>query len=126
MLFRGLLIGAGDRFPLCLVMRHEQVCDTVLARTGQRDALLRHLFGEEPVRKLDQDSGAVAGLGVCANRAPVFQVAEDLQSVQDDLAALLVPDRADHSDAAGVMLVRRIVQTFGAFQAVVQRCGTCI
>ena len=71
------------------------------------------LLAEEPVRHLNQDAGAVAGVGFAAAGAAVLEVDEHLQGVPDDgvrTAALRVHDEAD---AAGVVLVPRVVEAVG-------------
>src|SRR5262249_25107668 len=76
----------------------------------QLHARLRHLLAEEPVGDLDQDAGAVGELRVPADRAAVRQVPQDRQALLDDRVALLPLDVRDEADAAGVVLVRRVVQ----------------
>ena len=41
---------------------------------------------EEPIGQLDQDAGAVAGLGIRAARRAMRQPAQDLEPVVDDAA----------------------------------------
>ena len=47
--------------------------------------------------------------GSAPDRAAMGQVLQDQQAVLDDRVALLALDVRDEADAAGVMLVRRIV-----------------
>ena len=69
------------------------------------------LLGEEAVRHLDQDAGAVAGVLLAAAGAAVLEVQEDLEPLLDD-ACDLRPFDVDHeADAAGVVLVLRVVKT---------------
>ena len=44
-------------------------------------------------------------------RAPVVEIFENLQPLLNDLVAFLALDVGDEADAAGVMLVLRVVQT---------------
>jgi hypothetical protein len=66
-----------------------------------------HLVGEEVLRDRDQDAGAVAGLAVGVDGAPVPDGLERLDRQLDDFAARLAVDGADQADAAGVALGRR-------------------
>src|SRR5262249_39099013 len=91
--------------------RHEQVADRVLAGLRQREAERLALLGEERVRNLNEDSGAVAHAGVGAHRAAMLEVAEDLQRVLDDLMRLAAFDVGDETDAAGILVERGVVQT---------------
>ncbi len=92
------------------VARHEQNADAVLAGGGKLDAERLGLAGEELVRDLHQDAGAVAGARVGADRAAVLEVAEDLQRVGDDLVRLAALDVGDEADAAGILVEPRIVE----------------
>ena len=70
-------------------------------------------LAQEPVRHLNQDAGAVAGVRLAAARAAVQQVDEDLQPLLDDAVRAAALDVDDEADAAGVVLVARIVQADG-------------
>jgi len=65
------------------------------------------------VRDLQQDAGAVAHTRIGADRAAMLEIAENLQPILDDLVRLVAFDVGDESDAAGVVLEARIVQTGG-------------
>ncbi len=65
---------------------------------------------KEGVRRLDEDAGAVAGVLLAAAGAAVFQVVQDLQTVADDVVRLPIFQIDDEADAAGVVLVARVVQ----------------
>ena len=56
------------------------------------------------------DAGAVAGLAVGIDRAAVPHRFQRLDPHQHDLAPRLAVDRRDHPDAAGIVLVGRIVE----------------
>ena len=62
---------------------------------------------------LRQNAGAVAGQRIAAAGAAMRQVDQDLQARADDLVALLAVHVDDEADAAGVVLVGRIVQALG-------------
>ena len=77
---------------------------------GSVDSLARHLGAIEVVGDLDQDAGAVAHQAVGADRAAVVQVLEDLQTLGDDRVRLVAGDMGHEADAAGIVLVRRVVE----------------
>ena len=84
-----------------------------MAGLRQFDAELGGLAGEEPVRRLHQNAGAVAGAGVRPDRAAVFEVEQDRQRVLHDLLRLAPLDVGDEADAAGILLECRIEKTAG-------------
>ena len=55
---------------------------------------LRALLGQELVRDLDQDAGAVAGDRIGADGAAVLEVLEDVERVLDDAGAICAPLRS--------------------------------
>ena len=59
---------------------------------------------------LHQDAGAVAGARVGADRAAMFEIAQDRDRVLDDLVRLAALDVGDEADAAGILFVARIEQ----------------
>src|SRR5438067_2212821 len=66
--------------------------------------------GQEGVRRLQQDAGAVAGLLLRPRRAAVLEVAEDLERLHDDVVRRPALDVDDEPEATRVVLERRIVQ----------------
>ena len=92
------------------VLRHEPVADAILAGRRQLDALLGHLLAEETVGNLHQNAGAVAHQRIGADRAAMRQVFEHEQPVLDDLVRLHALHLRDEADAAGIMLVARIIE----------------
>ena len=75
----------------------------VLGRDGPC-AEERRLAVEERARHLDKDPGAVAGLGVGVERAPVGQRLQGLQRVAHDPVLGPAVDVGDEAHAAGVVL----------------------
>ena len=76
-------------------------------------------LAQEPIRHLDQDAGAVAGVGLAAAGAAVLQVDQDLQAALDDAVRRAALDVDDEADAAGVVLVapdRRVRPPAGVLQ----------
>ena len=92
---------------------HEQRADRVIAGLRQLEADLGGLAREEGVRDLHQDAGAVAGARVGADRAAMFEVAQDADRIRDDLMRFLALDVGDEADAAGILFEREVVKTFG-------------
>ena len=107
---RDLLEGLAHELAPLGVARHEQRADAVFAGRRQRDAERLGLAGEELVRDLHQDAGAVAGARIGADRAAMLEVDQDGQRVVDDLVRLAALDVGDESDAAGILGERRIVK----------------
>ena len=68
------------------VARQKQRADRIMPGLGQREAELARLLGEEFVRDLHQNAGAVAGAGrIGADRAAMLEIEQDGQRVTDDL-----------------------------------------
>ena len=73
-----------DRAPA--IARQEHEARAVLRRpAAERCRAARHL-AQEPIRHLDQDAGAVAGVGLAAAGAAVQQVDQDLQRLRATIA----------------------------------------
>ena len=87
--------------------RQEHEPDAVFSFGRKRKG--RHL-AEEPIGNLQQDAGAVAGVGLAAARAAVPQVHQHLQRLPHDRVGTTPLDVHDEADAAGVVFVQRIVQ----------------
>src|SRR5262249_9141401 len=82
----------------------------VAARRRQGQAEPDRLLAEELVWHLDEDAGAVAGVGFAAARAPVQQVDEDLQGLTDYRVRAPSINLNDKPDAAGVVLEVGVVE----------------
>jgi len=92
--------------------------DAIGPRLGEREAELLALAGEEFVRNLDEDAGAVAVFWITTAGAAVGKVQEDLNAFLDDFVALDAGDAGDKPDTAGVVLMRRVVETLRRRQAI--------
>ena len=104
--FDGLLaLGA-----LTIVRRQEDHADAVPAGRGQREALRAADAAQEGVGDLHQHPRAVAGVGLRADRAPVFQVFQDGQAILDNLVRRLPLHVDDEAYSAGVVFKPRVVQ----------------
>ncbi len=99
-----------DFFAPRVFMGQEKLRHSVLARLRQFEAEFLRLPDEELVRDLHQNAGAVAHARVGADRAAMLQIAEDAQAVFDDQVRLAALDVGNESDAAGILVERRIVQ----------------
>ena len=85
-----------------------------MALRRQLEAELGAFGRKEPVRDLRQHAAAVAELGVRAHRAAMVEVDQNLQALFEDVMRLAVLHVGDEADAAGIMLVGRIVERLGA------------
>ena len=91
--------------------RQERHADGVLAGRRQLQLqLLAHDAAEERVGQLQQDPGAVAGLGIGSAGTAVIHVAERLDARGDDLVGAHAVEPHDGRQTAGVMLEPRIVE----------------
>ncbi len=78
---------------------------------------LAHSAAKKLVRDLDQDAAAVAHLGVGAHRAAMVEVVRgSTRPLLDDVVRLAVLHVGDEADAAGILLVARIVEALGRRQ----------
>ena len=84
--------------------------DAVLAGGGQSDPRLAGDQLQELVRQLDQNAGAVAGIGLATAGAAVVQVQQHLQGLLNDGVGLPALDVDHEAHAAGLVLELRIVQ----------------
>ena len=103
-------VSVHDFLPPCLFVRQEQRADGVVAGRRQCEAELGRLLGEELVRHLHQDAGAIAGARIGADRAAVLEIEQDRQRILDDLVRLAPFDIGNESDPAGILFQRRIKQ----------------
>ena len=93
------LVGAG--------LGEEGDADGVGAGLGQLEA---GGLAEEGVGDLGEDARAVAGVGLGAGGAAVFQVPQNGECLVDQRVARLTGERGHEADAAGVVLVARVVE----------------
>src|SRR5690606_25272258 len=88
------------------------------ARRRQLEPELCGLLAQEAIRHLDQDAGAVPGLGIAAAGPAVLEPLEHLDALVDQLVRLLAADVRHEPDAAGVSLLRRIVESLAGRKSV--------
>jgi hypothetical protein len=99
-----------DAPPQRRVTRQKHDAAAVGAGLGQLDARLLRRFDEEAMRHLQQDAGAVAGIDLRPACAAVIQVCEHLQGLLQDAVRFAAFDIDDETDAARIVLERRVVQ----------------
>jgi hypothetical protein len=118
-LFAGdLLDQLSKTFALVLRVRQEDEPGAVFPGRRQGDAERRRDLSEEAIGNLDEDAGAVTGVGLAAARAAVQQVDQHLQPLLDDAVRAPSLDVDDEADTARVVLVTRIVQTMSGGRGV--------
>jgi hypothetical protein len=93
----------------CVARQEHEPC-AVMLRGRQADAKRGALAGEEGVRHLDEDAGAVSRVDLAAAGPTVQQVLQDLERLADDGVGLPALDVHDEADAAGVVLMGWIVE----------------
>src|SRR5437899_960055 len=98
--------------------RQESHAYRVLAGRRQFESENRALAGKKLVRNLNQDAGAVASFGIAAAGAAMREIYQDLDSLLDDLMALLTANAGYKTHSASVVLVRRVIETLRRRQTV--------
>ena len=63
------------------------------------------------MRHLNGDARAVAGFRIAAARAPVRQIDQNLNALENDVVRFLAFDIGYKADPASIALVRRIVKS---------------
>ena len=94
-----------------------------MAGGGQGEAQLLRLAGEEGMRDLHQDAGAVTGAWIGADGAAMLQVDQNGESILDDLVRLAALDIGNEADTAGILVERGIVEAGCGGQAGVGGIG---
>ena len=90
--------------------RQEEHPEAVVAGRRQLDPGRLRPPRDEAVRDLREEPGAVAGVLLAPRRAAVLEVREDLQRLADDVVGGAGRDVDDEPEAAGVVLVPRVVE----------------
>src|SRR6266851_7060088 len=105
--------------PRLLLYRQESHAHGIFAGLGQAEAECLALARKELVRNLDEQPRPVPSLGIAPAGAAVGQVDQDLNSLLNNLMALLSANTGDKPHAAGVVLVHRIIKTLRRRQTVI-------
>ena len=94
---------------------HGQECHAHAVGTGrgQFESQLAALPQKERMGNLQENAGAVAGLRIASAGPAVRQVEEHLYALADNFVTLVSADVGHEPDSAGVMLLRRMVQSLG-------------
>ena len=100
-----------DHLPPIGIARHEERADGVFVGLGQGETEPLRLLGEELVRDLDQNAGAVAGARVGADRAAMLEIAEDGEGILDQLVRGAALDVGNEADPAGILFERGVVKS---------------
>ena len=90
---------------------------------GQGETEPFRLLGEELVRDLDQNAGAVACARVGADRAAMLEIAEDGEGILDQLVRGAALDVGNEADPAGILFERGIVKSLRLRQPGVYAIG---
>ncbi len=93
--------------------RHEELADARNGLARELEAELGAFGREEPMRNLGQDAATVAERGIRAHRAAMVEIDQDLQTLFENVVRLAVLHVGDKADAAGIMLLGRIVEALG-------------
>ena len=120
--------GASDEAEVVDVeLRHEGVSGfgeaAPIERYDESPASALAFLQEELMRDLQEDASAVAGLRIGADGAAMLEVAQDAQAIGDDLVALDIVYVGDEADAAGIMLMTRIIEAVRLRQAFGKEMG---
>ena len=100
--------------------RHEELANAVMAWRREVEAKLGAFGGKEPVRNLGQDAATVAERGIRAHRPAMVEVDKDPQTLFENVVRLAILHVGDKADAAGIMLLGRIVKGLGGRRQRVQ------
>ena len=75
---------------------------------------LRRFGAQESIGKLEQDAGAIPGVGIRAARRAMREPPQDLEAVVDDAARAVALDVGDEPDPAGIAFERGMMETVAA------------
>ena len=92
-----------------MFFRQKHHAHAVLAKRGQGHADLGHVFTEQGVWNLNQDTCAIAHQGVCAHRTAVVKVFQNLERLPHNRVALLAFDVSHKTNTTGVVFVSGVV-----------------
>jgi hypothetical protein len=96
-----------ELLPPPRLRREETEPDAVASGGGE---LERDRRAQERVGELQEDAGAVSGVGIRARGPAVLEVLERAQRAVDRLVRPMAVETGDERDAACVVLVRRVVE----------------
>ena len=111
-----------DRRTLRQILRQKDLADAIETDVRQGESEAHGLGHEEIMGHLDQNTGAIAGVGLAAARAAVVEVNQDLQGVRHHLVGLLALHVHHEPQPARIVLELRIVKAL--FRRQPHRGGT--
>ncbi len=94
-----------------LVARQKAHRDRVMSERRQAQVSAFRPIAQQRIRHLDQAAGTVADQRIGADRAAMVEVDQDFQAARDDVVRFSPLDVGDETDAAGIVLVARIVKS---------------
>jgi hypothetical protein len=77
---------------------------------GQAETETGTVPGEKLVRNLDQHTRAIAGFGIAAGSAPVSEIDQDLDTLQNDVMRTMAFYAGHKTDATGIVFVTGMVE----------------
>src|ERR1019366_10265725 len=98
---------------LVFLHRQERHAHAISAGQRQFETQLAALPHKELVWDLEENAGAIAGLGIASAGPAVRKVEQHPDSLAYDVVTLVAAHAGYESDPAGVVLLRRMVQTLG-------------
>ena len=98
--------------------RQKRHADAVGARLGEFKTEGGTLTREKLMRNLEENSGAVSGLGIASASAAMRQVEQHLNSLADDVVTFAAADVGHKAYPAGFMLLRGMIQALGGGHSV--------
>ncbi|MND25058.1 hypothetical protein D3C80_154850 [compost metagenome] len=93
------------------IARHEDVANGIFASFRQGHTLARHFLAEKAVGDLHENARTIAHQRISADSTAMRQVFKNEQAVLDDLVGFLTLHMGNKADAAGIVLIARIVKT---------------
>ena len=94
--------------------RHEELPDRVVARLRKIKPKLRAFRRKESVRDLREHAASIAERRISPDRAAMIEIGQDLQALFENVVRPAVFHVGHEADAAGIMLIGRIVEALGA------------
>src|SRR5262249_44527646 len=101
---------AAGRLGAFVPLREKEDAGAVARALGKLDAERRANLAEEFIRDLDQKARAVARIHLTAARAPVAEVGQGGNRVEDQLVRTLSLQVDEEAHTAGVVLILRVVE----------------
>ena len=96
--------------PRCAFLRQENHPHAVVAGRRKRHALGGHFLPVVGIGNLDQNACAVAAERIGAHGAAMIEIVKNEKGILNGLVRFSAADVGDETDAAGVLLVCRLIQ----------------